>query len=138
LHPKNTGQERMAKAAWDAMKAHFAGPHVNFGSPSQRLSDGASTVNVNRGVLPSGWTDASAAGGITYAVSGTGANTVVTVGNTGNGSTATLAGRITPGSAVTDGVVVIDYGLDVDPSPDLDTRNSFQKVSIRNFDFGTG
>lgn len=138
LHPMNTGAERMAKAVWDAMKAHFSGPHVNFGSPSQRLSDGTSTVNVNRGVLPSGWTDSSAAGGITYSVSGAGANTVVTFDNTGNGSNATLACRITPGSAVTDGVVVIDYELDVDPSPDLDTRNSFQKVSIRNFDFGTG
>lgn len=137
LHPKNTGQERMAKAVWQAMGAHFSGPHVNFGSPSQRLSDGTSTVNVNRGVLPSGWTDASAAGGITYSVAGTGANTVVTFDNTGNASNATIACRITP-SAVTDGVVVIDYEMDVDPAPDLAVRNSFQKVSIRNFDFGTG
>lgn len=138
LHPKNTGQERMAKAVWAAMGAHFSGPHVNFGSPSQRLSDGTTTVNVNRGVLPSGWTDAAAAGGITYSVAGTGANTVVTFDNTGNGANATLACRITPGAAVTDGVLVIDYELDVDPAPDLSTRNSFLKLSIRNFDYGSG
>lgn len=138
LHPKNTGQERMAKAVWDAMKAQFAGPHVNFGSPSQRLSDGASTVSVGRGTLPSGWTDASGAGGIVYTVSGAGAATVVTFDNTGNASNATTACRITPGAAVTDGVVVIDYEMDVDPAPSLSARNFFPKLSIRNFDFGAG
>lgn len=138
LHPKNTGQERMARAVWERMKATFAGPHVNFGSPSQRLSDGTTTVGVGRGTLPSGWTDASGAGGITYAVSGTGAATVVTFDNTGNGANATTACRITPGAAVTDGVMVIDYEMDIDPAPDLAVRNFFPKLSIRNFDYGTG
>jgi hypothetical protein len=138
LHPAYRGQEREAKAVWSAMKAHFSGPGLVFGGPSQRLLDGATTASVARGTVPGGWSDATAADGMTYATSGIGAGTVLTVSNAVNATSKTMALRKTP-AAITDGILMIEYDLDVSTGPANDGfRNWSPKITPRNFYYGAG
>lgn len=140
LHPAFQGQGRMARAIWSAMNTHFGTDvDLDFSAPSENLMDGTTTRTVNRGVVPNSWNDFSAADDLSYATSGTGLDTVVTVTNSG-ASTLVMNCRMTVG-AVTDGVLLLEYRYDADDDASDATgseRNFAQRISVRNFDFGTG
>lgn len=140
LHPAFQGQERMARAVWGAMNTHFGtSVHLDFSTPSQNLLDGTSTASVNRGTLPGGWNDFTAADDLTYSTSGTGLDTVLTVTN-GGASTINMAARVTPG-VVTDGVVLFEYNFVANPTASDTTgssRDFAQRMGFREADYGTG
>lgn len=140
LHPASQGQERMARAVWSAMNAHWGGAvHLDFASPAQNLLDGTTTASVNRGTVPGGWTDFSAANGLVYTTTGAGLDTVFTVENTTEGMLSMSSRSFEP-AATTDAILFFEYDLDpvFDVAHTTGTRLFGQRFSARNFEFGTG
>ena len=137
LHPAFQGQERQAKAIWEAMNAHFGTDvHLDFSAPSQNLMDGTTTKSIARGTVPTNWAESVAADDLVYETSGTGLDTLVTFTNNHPTDTLVTALRVTISSEVTDGVLFTEYGYSPDPGRDATTfvkRNFAQRWSLRDF-----
>jgi len=138
LHPHNQGQERMARAVYEAMAGYFTQPLFDLSAPDQNWMDGTTTVSVNRGTLPAGWLDFSAADDLDYVTSGTGLATQIDVENN-SASPKGMVTRYTP-AAVTDGLVYWEYYLPPEPAADRATlsRTDENTCGFRNFSLGTG
>lgn len=144
LHPAAQGQERQAKAVWDALNGHFGNSvQLDFASPAQNLMDGTTTTTngagKRAGLVPTGWQDSTADDGLTYSTTGTGLDTEVTVHNPGP-SDVLLFPRIGTG-AFTDGVLLVDYSFNADPDADPaqgGAPNFWPRLIVRDVDFGTG
>jgi lysophospholipase L1-like esterase len=135
LHPSNRGQERMAQATWTAMNGFFGTDvHLDFASPDQNLCDGTTTESRNRGTMPSGWNDFTAADALEYSVTGTGLDTVFTVENTGE-TELQMATRKNIGAS-TDAVILLEYDLQGVVSPASGDRELGPRVSVRNAGLG--
>ncbi len=137
LHPANMGQERMAYAVWQAMNSRFTSPCIDFYNPTIPMFKTGSLVNINRGQVPPGWTDFTAADSLTYSTAGTGPNWIITVTN-GAAAKKSLNLRFTLPSQTVNAVVSVDYELVPELNPSLTSRLYESKFGGQNWDRGTG
>lgn len=140
LHPLLQGYQRAAYAFWLAYKAHFGTlVALPFDTPTHRLCDGTNLENRNRGTMPGGWNDFSAADDLVYTVTGTGADTVFTLTNGGaTALEAVMRRNVT--EPFTNGYILFEVDLDgISPvSHDPGPPERWLELTLDDFDHGSG